>query len=106
KEKQAPVRTITEPYMAVPANQNSRPAAEKPSGTIIRSIGKYGFRAAACILVIASSTVIYKYVTISSNSLYGRYFDPYSLNTSRGEATEAPIVQAYNSKDWSKVLAL
>lgn len=106
KEKQAPVRSFTEPYIAVPANQTARTTAEKPSGTIIRNIGKYGFRAAACILVIASSTVIYKYVTISSSSLYGRYFDPYSLNTSRGEATETPIVQAYNAKDWDKVLSL
>ena len=57
-------------------------------------------------MMIASSTVIYKYVTISSSSLYGRYFDPYSLNTSRGEAVEAPIVQAYNSKDWDKVISL
>ena len=50
--------------------------------------------------------MIYKYVTVSSGSLYGRYFDSYSLNTSRGEATETPIVTAYNAKDWKTVLSL
>jgi hypothetical protein len=95
-----------ESYMAVPANQSSRRATEKPSGAIIRTIGKYSFRAAACILVVASSTVIYKYVTVSSSSLYGRYFGAYALNTSRGVEKETPIVNAYNEKDWISVLSL
>jgi tetratricopeptide (TPR) repeat protein len=107
QEQIAPGKSgYTEPYMAVPANQPSRRTTEKPSGAVIRSIGKYSFRAAACILVVASSTVIYKYVTVSSSSLYDRYFGAYALNTSRGEGTEAPIVQAYNARNWKTVLSL
>ena len=107
KEQNAPAKpAYTEQYIAVPANQATRPATEKTSGAIIRRIGKYSLRAAAFILVIASSTVLYKYVTVSSSSLYDRYFGSYALNTSRGEATETPIVQAYNTKDWNKVLSL
>ena len=106
QEQKAPGKSGYEPYMAVPANQTSRRATEKPSGAVIRSIGKYSFRAAACILVVASSTVIYKYVTVSSSSLYDRYFGAYALNTSRGVENEPPIVNAYNEKDWTSVLSL
>ena len=97
---------ITQSFIAVPANQPSKTAAGKPSGAIIRSIGRYGFRAAACILVVASSTVVYKYVTVSSSSLYDRYFSAYAVNISRGESTEPLVVQAYTNKDWNAVLSL
>jgi tetratricopeptide (TPR) repeat protein len=96
----------TESFIAVPANQPAPNDIGKRSGGIVRSIGKYSFRAAACILIVASSTVVYKYLSISSSSLYTRYFSTYALGTSRGEATEPPIVQAYNSKDWNTVLSL
>ncbi|HEX3935420.1 MAG TPA: hypothetical protein VHW43_12120 [Puia sp.] len=97
---------ITESFIAVPANQPTQTSNQKASGAIIRTLGKYTFRAAAGILVIASSTVIYKYVTVSSTSLYDRYFGAYSLNTSRGETTDPPVVQAYNAKNWNTVLSL
>ncbi|HEV2483474.1 MAG TPA: hypothetical protein VGS79_27605 [Puia sp.] len=107
KEQNAPAKPgYTEEYIAVPANQATRPAAKRPSGAIIRSIGKYSMRAAAVMLIITSGTVVYKYITVSSSSLYDRYFGSYVLNTSRGEATESPIVQAYDTKDWNKVLSL
>jgi len=107
KEQNAPAKpAYTEQYIAVPANQGARPVTEKASGAIIRKISRYSLRAAAIILIISTSTVVYKYVTVSSSSLYGRYFGSYSLNTSRGEAAETPIVQAYNARDWNKVIAL
>jgi hypothetical protein len=106
REESTPVKAITEPYMAVPANQPSRPVTERSSPTIIRTIGKYSMRAAAVMLIITSGSVIYKYVTVSSSSLYDRYFGSYSLNTSRGETTTSPIVDAYNTKDWNQVLTL
>ena len=107
KEQNAPAKpAYTEEYIAVPANQPTRPAAKRSSGAIVRSISRYSLRAAAFILIISSSTVLYKYLTVSSSSLYERYFGAYNLNTSRGETTESPIVQAYNTKDWNKVIAL
>jgi tetratricopeptide (TPR) repeat protein len=105
-EQSEPKVRITESFIAVPANQTPQKADTRPSGGILRTMSKYTFRAAAGILVIASSTVIYKYVTVSSSSLYDRYFGAYSLNTSRGEATDPPIVQAYNAKDWNTVLSM
>jgi tetratricopeptide (TPR) repeat protein len=97
---------VRESFIAVPANQPAKTTADKPSGAIVRTIGKYSFRAAACILVVASSAVIYKYVTVSSSSLYDRYFSTYALDISRGEGSEPTIVQAYNNKLWNTVLSL
>jgi hypothetical protein len=106
-EQQAPAKSGNpEPYMLVPANQTPQPANQKPAGGIVRTIGRYSFRAAACILVVASSTVIYKYVTVSSSSLYDRYFNGYALGTSRGETTETRVEHAYNAKDWNSVLSI
>jgi tetratricopeptide (TPR) repeat protein len=112
-EQKVPAKpTFTEPYpavresfIAVPANQPAKTAAGKPSGGIVRSIGKYSLRAAACILVVAGSSLVYKYVTVSSSSLYDRYFATYALDISRGEGSEPPIVQAYNNKSWNTVLS-
>lgn len=107
KEQNAPAKPAhTEQYIAVPANQPTRPAKERSSEAVIRTIGRYSMRAAAIMLIITSGTVLYKYLTVSSTSLYERYFGAYDLNTSRGETTESPIVQAYDTKDWNKVIAL
>lgn len=99
--------TVTDEYIAAPANRAMAPAqtaAARPA--IIRKIGRYSLRAAAIIIVVTSSTIIYKYITVSSTSLYGRYFASYDLNTSRGEGSETPIVQAYNAGNWNNVISL
>jgi tetratricopeptide (TPR) repeat protein len=80
--------------------------AAKESGGIVRSINRYGLRAAAIILVVTSSTLLYKYLSISSASLYDRYYSGYSLNTARGSGSEQPIEQAFNAKDWNTVISL
>ena len=83
------------------------PAANQPTGGIVRSIyRKYSLRAAAIMLVLCSSAFLYKYLSISSQSLYDRYYSSYELNTSRGAGEEQPIVKAYDAKDWSTVLSL
>lgn len=67
---------------------------------------RYTLRAAACILIVAGSSAIYKYVSVSSGSLYDRYYNAYSLNTARGAGDTDPIVTAYNTKDWATVQKL
>ena len=97
---------VTDQYIAVPSNHAtaSKQTAGRPA--IVRSINRYGLRAAAIILIVVSSTALYKYVSVSSTSLYGRYFASYELNTARGEASETPLVQAYNAENWQNVIAL
>jgi tetratricopeptide (TPR) repeat protein len=80
--------------------------AIKPSGGVVRSINRYSLRAAAIILIVASSTAIYKYASVSSNGLYDRYYSSYSLHTTRGEGAARPIEQAYEARDWQTVISL
>lgn len=97
----------TDQYIAPPANRAipQIPAA-KASGGIVRTINRYGLRAAAVMLILAGGSTVYKYVTTSSESLYGRYYSSFGLNTSRGAGTETPIMQAYNDKNWKTVISL
>jgi tetratricopeptide (TPR) repeat protein len=60
-------------------------------------------RAAAVILIITTGSAVFKYVSVSSGSLYERYYSGYSLNTSRGAGETDAITEAYNSKDWNTV---
>lgn len=76
------------------------------SGGIVRSINRYGLRAAAIVLVVMSSTILYKYLAVSSASLYDRYYSGYTMNTARGSGSEQPIEQAFNAKDWNTVISL
>jgi tetratricopeptide (TPR) repeat protein len=79
----------------------------KPAGGMVRSLyKKYSLRAAACMLIVASSAFLFKYLSISSQSLYDRYYSSYDLNTARGAGDEQPIAKAYDAKDWSTVLSL
>jgi tetratricopeptide (TPR) repeat protein len=80
----------------------------RPGSTKVRTLYRYTLRAAAIILIITGSTAIYEYVSVSSGSLYNRYYSSYTLNTARGAgdtdpANTDPIIQAYNAKDWATV---
>lgn len=78
-------------------------ATTTASGTRVRTLYRYTLRAAACILVVAGSASIYKYLSVSSASLYDRYYTGYNVNTARGAGDADPIVDAYNNKDWNTV---
>jgi tetratricopeptide (TPR) repeat protein len=79
------------------------PSIPASSGARVRTLYRYTLRAAACVLIIAGSASIYKYVSVSSGSLYDRYYSGYSFNTTRGAADTDPLVEAYNAKDWNAV---
>lgn len=78
-------------------------ADRKATGARVRSLNRYSLRVAACILVLAGSSALYKYLSVSSSSLYERYYGGYTLNTVRGAADADPIVEAYDAKDWTTV---
>ena len=73
------------------------------SSAKVRTMYRYVLRAAACILLVLVSSSIYKYLSVSSGSLYDRYYSGYSLNTSRGAGDADPLEAAYNAKDWTAV---
>lgn len=90
---------------------NSAPAVESAGAKTVsitresrvRTIYRYSLRAAAVMLIITSGTAFYKYLSVSSGSLYDRYYSNYDLSTSRGAGETNAIVDAYNAKDWNTV---
>jgi tetratricopeptide (TPR) repeat protein len=82
------------------------PPAENPSGGVVRNLYRNMMRAAAIILVVLAGGAIFKYVRLSSSSLYSEYYASYELNTSRGAAGQDAIEQAFTARNWTEVLTL
>jgi len=80
-------------------------AAARPSGGIVRQISRNMAKVAAILVVVGGGAVFYKYVTISSGSLYDRYYSSFELNTSRGAGDADAMEKAYHAKDWNAVLS-
>jgi tetratricopeptide (TPR) repeat protein len=81
-------------------------ATAKPTGGILRTITRNTAKIAAVLVVVGSGIAFFKYATISSGSLYDKYYSSYSLNTSRGTADEDAMDKAYEARDWQKVISL
>jgi len=77
-----------------------------PTTAKVRSLYRVSLRAAAIILIITASASIYKYFSVSSGSLYDRYYSGYNLSTTRGAGDTDPVMEAYNAKDWNAVRQL
>jgi tetratricopeptide (TPR) repeat protein len=90
------------------AKSAARTTTAAPTNTTakVRSLYRVSLRAAAVILIIAASTAIYKYLSVSSGSLYDRYYSGYNLSTTRGAGDTDPVMEAYNAKDWTTVRQL
>jgi predicted negative regulator of RcsB-dependent stress response len=76
------------------------------SGTPVRTIYRNVMKIAACILVMAGGAAIYKYSTTSSAGIYQEYASSYELTASRGATVSDPIDQAFDNKNWARVLAI
>jgi tetratricopeptide (TPR) repeat protein len=85
--------------------QQAAAAAPQP-GAVIRSISRITMRVAACALILAGGTAVYKYMSASANHLYSEYSQPYDLNTSRGAAPQDEMDEAYRNKNWTAVTEL
>lgn len=80
-------------------------AVAKPTGGIVRSITRNAAKIAAILILMAGGAAFWKYATISSGSLYNKYYTSYSLNTSRGAGDEDAMDKAYQARDWQTVIA-
>jgi tetratricopeptide (TPR) repeat protein len=72
-------------------------------GAVIRNISRIAMRVAACALILAGGSVIYKYMSTSAGHIYSEYSQPYDLNTSRGVAAQDEMDEAYRNKNWTAV---
>ncbi|MBS1603810.1 MAG: hypothetical protein JST42_14180 [Bacteroidetes bacterium] len=88
------------------AQQQDNPPAETTSAGVVRNLYRNTMRAAAVILVLLAGGAIFKYVRLSSSSLYSEYYSSYELNTSRGANSQDAIEQAFTAHNWTKVLTL
>jgi tetratricopeptide (TPR) repeat protein len=102
-EEVATVRAAWKAELELAADAPSETGNTAATDTKVRSLYRYSVRAAAVILIITSSAVIYKYLSVSSGSLYDRYYSGYSLSTVRGAGDVDPMADAFNAKDWNTV---
>ena len=75
-----------------------------PAGGVVRRMSRNMAKIAAILVVMAGGAAFYKYATISSGSLYDRYYSSYDLNTSRGAEDVTAMERAYHDKNWNAVL--
>lgn len=80
--------------------------AIRPTGAVVRTMYRNVMRVAACILVLAGGSAVYKYTTTNSAGLYKEYYSSYDLNNMRGAGAADPMEQAYNNKNWEEVINL
>jgi tetratricopeptide (TPR) repeat protein len=85
--------------------QLQQTAVMQPSGGIIRQLSRNVAKIAAILVVLGGGAAFFKYATISSGSLYDKYYSAYELNTSRGASEPDAMEKAYQEKDWNAVLA-
>jgi tetratricopeptide (TPR) repeat protein len=85
--------------------QQAAAAAPQP-GAVIRNISRITMRVAACVLILAGGTAVYKYMSASASHIYSEYTQPYDLNTSRGAAAQDDMDEAYRNKNWTAVTEL
>lgn len=77
----------------------------KPSVGIVRQLSRNMAKIAAILVLVAGGAAFYKYATISSGSLYDKYYSSFDLNTSRGAGEKDAVEKAYVAKDWNAVLS-
>jgi len=87
-------------------DQSTTSTSDQTTGGVVRSLYRNMMRIAACALLVAGGACLFKYVRLSSSSLYSEYYTSYELNTSRGAASQDAIEKAYTAKNWPEVLAL
>jgi len=76
----------------------------KPQQAVVRSIYQNVLRVAACVLLLAVGISVYKFSTVNTSSVYGKYYSSYDLNTTRSAEAIDPLEKAYRGKNWQDVI--
>lgn len=77
---------------------------EKPNTGILRSMYKSSLRIAAAIICLMGVALLFKYITVTSHSIFDKEFMTYELNSQRGETPVDAEVDAYQKKNWQEVI--
>jgi hypothetical protein len=78
--------------------------SETPKGGIVRSLSGFSLRIAAILVLFMGVTILYKYFSVSSLTVYQKVYSDYELVNVRGESTNNNEVKAYMNKEWNVVI--
>jgi len=84
--------------------ENNQSVSQNPSGGIVRNMYRIGLRVAAIFILVAGITFMYKYLTVSSQSVFEKQFTGYELSTTRGQENADQVAEAYRNKNWKQVI--
>jgi hypothetical protein len=79
---------------------------EKSGRTEVRNMFGKSLRIAAVFITLMGLTILYKYISVSNESVYDKQFTGYELNNSRSTGNQDLIAEAYQNRDWNKVISL
>jgi hypothetical protein len=101
------LNSINEKVSAVRRAFENNPAHKKtPENAVIRSMYKISMRIAAILILLFGSALLYKYLTVSDQTIYNKQFSGYELSNSRGQEVRDAEIEAYRNKNWSEVIAV
>jgi hypothetical protein len=83
--------------------ENNLTQTSKKTKGVVYSFYKTSLRIAAVLIFLAGMTFLYKYITVSSQSLYDKQFTAYELSNTRGQADTNTLEEAYENKNWREV---
>jgi hypothetical protein len=66
---------------------------------------RISLRVAAIFILVAGISFMYKYVTVSSQSVFEKQFNGYELSTTRGQEKADQVAEAYRNKNWKEVIS-
>ena len=84
--------------------ENNQTISQKPSGGIVRTMYRTSLRVAAIMILVAGISFMYKYLTVSSQSVFEKQFTGYELSTTRGQENADLLADAYKNKNWKEVI--
>jgi tetratricopeptide (TPR) repeat protein len=86
--------------------RTQKDSGAKLTSPIVRTMYKPLMRIAAILVLVLGLSSLYKYVTVSDQSIYNKQFAGYILTNARGSADVDPQAEAYQNKNWPEVISL
>ncbi len=99
------LNTINDKVLAIRRSlSNPSVLTDKPANNGIRSIYKMSMRIAATFILLIGMAFLYKYLTVSTLSVYEKQFTGFELSNLRGQGSRDAEAEAYVNKNWGEVL--
>jgi len=101
------LNAIARKVITVRQSLNATTYALPPTKPVaVRHMFRTNLRIAAVFVLLFCSAVLYKYISVSNQSVYKNQFIPYELSNMRGTENRNPEAEAYRNKNWNLVIDL